>query len=180
MARIAIIGWGSLIWDQRELPTKGSWTENGPILPLEFSRRSSDGRLTLVIDTQHGRDASTRYAESNRDELENAVCDLMHREGTSRKNIGVVDCRARPDQALTNELRIWEWAVANNFDFAIWTTLSPRVPNDWGGFSVHRAEAYLRDLPKICKEHARRYILNAPPEVQTPLREHLRAWLEEK
>ena len=179
MARIAILGWGSLIWDQRELPTKGGWTENGPVLPLEFSRKSSDGRLTLVIDACNGRDASTRYAESTRDELEDAICDLMHREGTSRQNVGAVDRRKRPNSDPTNELRIWQWAVDQGFDFVIWTKLSPKVPDDWGGFSVQRAEAYLRNLPTVCRARAREYIVKAPPEVKTPMREHLQDWLRE-
>jgi hypothetical protein len=52
-------------------------------------------------------------------------------------------------------------------------------PDDWPAFSVQRAEAYLRNLPKVCKERAREYIVKAPPEVKTPLREHLREWLKE-
>ncbi len=48
--KIGIIGWGSLIWDPRGLPIKCKWHKNGPELPIEFSRISQDGRLTLVID----------------------------------------------------------------------------------------------------------------------------------
>ena len=48
--KIAILGWGSLIWNQNGLPVKGQWKKNGPVLPIEFSRVSRDGRLTLVID----------------------------------------------------------------------------------------------------------------------------------
>ena len=105
------------MWDQRELPTKSGWIEQGPILPLEFSRKSADGRLTLVIDTKHGREVPTRYAESTRDNLEDASCGLMHREGTNRPNIGKVDLRMKPDQAPAHELRIWEWAVAHGLRF---------------------------------------------------------------
>jgi hypothetical protein len=48
---IAILGWGSLVWDQRVLPTESEWNSEGPRLPIEFSRVSQDGRLTLVIDS---------------------------------------------------------------------------------------------------------------------------------
>jgi hypothetical protein len=46
---IACIGWGSLIWDGRNLDVDGHWRPNGPALPVEFARQSRDGRITLVI-----------------------------------------------------------------------------------------------------------------------------------
>lgn len=52
--KIAILGWGSLIWDKRNLRLAGEWQVGGPVLPIEFSRVSGYGRLTLVIDPLHG------------------------------------------------------------------------------------------------------------------------------
>ncbi len=46
---IAVIGWGSLIWCPGSLRIKTKWRSEGPDLPIEFARISSDGRLTLVI-----------------------------------------------------------------------------------------------------------------------------------
>lgn len=41
MGQIAIIGWGSLVWDPRDLPIESPWHDDGPELPIEFARISS-------------------------------------------------------------------------------------------------------------------------------------------
>jgi hypothetical protein len=66
--KIAILGWGSLVWDpaslKEHLEGDGEFIQGGPKLPIEFSRISKDGRLTLVIDEHHGTPVPTRVATS--------------------------------------------------------------------------------------------------------------------
>ena len=50
--KIACLGWGSLIWDPRDLLNDGQWCSNSPFLPIEYTRQSADGRLTLVISPE--------------------------------------------------------------------------------------------------------------------------------
>jgi len=56
--RIAILGWGSLLWEggQEFDYWHEPWKPDGPILKIEFSRVSvrRQGSLTLVIDPEHG------------------------------------------------------------------------------------------------------------------------------
>lgn len=103
---IAIVGWGSLIWQPGELEVASDWSNDGPVLPIEFSRVSADGRLTLVIDPKTqgqgrlpinmgGNDIQTLYIQSANDDLETAIQNLRAREGCRTDMIGYVDLEHR-------------------------------------------------------------------------------------
>ncbi len=177
--RIAILGWGSLIWDPRNLPRKGNWEVGGPTLPIEFTRVSADRRLTLVIDPANGVLVATRFVLSPRANLAEVVADLRKREGTSSDRIGYLNLndgtwRCSLHSPASGIIRAW--ADANRFDAVAWTDLPSNFRERTGEpFSVEAAERYLRRLPKSAVDRARRYIENAPPEVDTPLRRRLLA-----
>ncbi len=181
--KIAILGWGSLIPSPRDLSIAGDWQEGGPILRIEFSRISSDGRLTLVIDLLNGSAVNTFYATSTYDQLEDAVCNLMAREGTGRKNIGIVSKR-NAETNVVNHPQILPtmqgWLNASSFDGVIWTDLKSNYQAERDAkFSINDAHNYLETLPPVCKENARRYIKQAPVQTKTALRQYLetRGWL---
>lgn len=181
--KTVILGWGSLIWDPRELPREGTWIQPGPPVPIEFSRVSSDARLTLVIDPSHGERLPTRYVCSPRSDISDAIADLKQREGTAARYIGFVDLKHNETRAAVDNMAqgIREWAATAGIDGVVWTDLPSNFKEETGlGFSLETAERYLRGLPKTAAEKARKYINNAPAEVNTPLRRHLRTvgWLE--
>jgi hypothetical protein len=90
--KIAVLGWGSLIWKPEGLQTTGSFLNDGPTLPIEFCRTSQDGRLTLVIDGTHGAPCVTYHAQSSFDALESAIENLRIREGmATAERVGFVD-----------------------------------------------------------------------------------------
>lgn len=68
--RIAILGWGSLLWDGGPEFDKwhGPWEYDGPSLKLEFTRVSEKRlkALTLVIDAEHGTETSVAWCLSKR------------------------------------------------------------------------------------------------------------------
>ena len=173
---ITILGWGSLVWDPQGLPVNGDWQLGGPTLPIEFSRISGNGRLTLVIDEQDGVPVVTRYASSPRARLAHVVGDLRRREGTQKKYIGFISVakeNARSQSTIvTNSIR--EWAVKTGVSGVVWTDLPPNFRQKTGSiFTPGSAEVYLRGLENATHELARTYIANAPVEVDTPLRRHL-------
>src|SRR5260370_36501452 len=66
---------------------------------------------------------------------------------------------------------IQQWGAKHRVDGVIWTDLRSNFDDETGNpFTVERARDYLLGLPKSAADRARRYINNAPPEVDTPLR----------
>ncbi len=179
--KIAIVGWGSLIWDPRGLPIKCKWRKNGPELPIEFSRISRDGRLTLVIDKNKGGKVKTLYALSKRTNLPDAIADLREREGTVWKNIEHIDLTEETDSNKNIDKesdihkKIKKWAEDNEIGAVVWTALLPnfkeQIEKD---YTVDSAIEYLKSLPKNAKENAINYIKRAPKQINTPLRKKVR------
>lgn len=171
--RIAILGWGSLVWDARGLPRQTGWKRGGPHLAIEFSRVSKDGRLTLVLDPANGDAFSVEYCESPRTNLHDALCDLSAREASLVDRIGFVDansddarCRANPSA----EVHLRDWSRCNGYDFVIWTDLKSNFERKLETpFSVEHAIEYLESLTGAAAESAQEYIAKAPDFVDTPL-----------
>lgn len=175
--RIAIIGWGSLIWDPRELPKVGDWQSDGPELPIEFSRISLDKRLTLVIDPINGNLVRTLHVLSPRASLDKAQEDLRKREGTTNEYIGWVNnvkgvssLQAYPEQKNIHGIVV-KWCKEHEYSAAVWTALPSNFKAKFSGdFSVEKAMAYLAELPITKLEKALEYIRRAPANVDTATR----------
>lgn len=180
---IAILGWGSLLWDPRwEFDTQHEeWKYDGPKLKLEFSRISSsrDGALTLVIDELNGVDCQVAWCKSKRSALEDAIADLRCREGTTIKNIHV-DLRSKGPAASAISI----WARSKRIDCVIWTGLTSNFDkkSGIGGFSVQAATTYLQGLSVQGKARAAEYVWRAPAFIETPLRQALQSepWFAHK
>jgi hypothetical protein len=187
--KIAILAWGSLVWDPRDLKTAAEFVPNGPLLPIEFCRVSKDGRLTLAIDERFG-DVCTSYsAPCALDDLNQAIENLRLREGTSASNIGFVEPASDRQSEVAAERHpqavatIAAWVESSGYDAAIWTALASNF-DEWGKggepFSVTAAIRYLEALKAKNPEafdRALDYIRKAPAEVQTPVRDAVaRRW----
>src|SRR5262245_9226344 len=146
--KIAILGWGSLIWDERPEfdENHGEWLPDGPVLKLEFSRISETrkGALTLVIDSDNGSDCVSAYAMSTRRNPDDAIADLRCREGTIMRRIGFYfrdgsrSCEPHVPETIVT------WAAGKKFDVVVWTELPGNFKQETGkDFSVPNAIAHL-------------------------------------
>jgi hypothetical protein len=180
-SRIAILGWGSLLWEPHAEFDKwhDSWKSDGPEIPLEFSRISSSrlGALTLVIDHAHGQATTVSYSMSKRLSLDEALVDLRCREGATLSSIGFV-CRGGAGNRAREEktkAAISAWVDRTlDIDAVVWTDLKSNFEEKSGKpFSIDAAISYLQNLNVVAKVKAAEYAWRAPPFVRTPLREAL-------
>ena len=181
MSKIAVIGFGSLLWDLDDLAPKvsGAWKMyEGPLLPLEFSLVSRKRRcaLALVIDYLDGAPCPTCVIDSVRSEIGAAVIDLAERERVEPANIGFVDRNTGESHSHIEETRntFWNWIEDSDYDGAVWTDGERNFEALTGkAFSLQAAQDHLWSLRGTSLEEARRYIRNAPTRVETPLRRAL-------
>jgi len=173
VSRIGVLAWGSLKWDPRHLSTRGTWHDDGPTLPLEFSRKSLDGRLTLVIDRTHGEACRSGWWESGLTDVASAITNLGDREGTRFVASIVLDGKSgATSDRVVDSIRIW--LNESVMDAVIWTDLKPNFREALGiEFSVEQAMSYLQQLTGETRRAAWEYLERAPVAVQTPLRQRL-------
>ena len=188
--KTAILGWGSLLWDDRPQFDQhhGPWFLDGPRLRGEFSRISvrRDRALTLVLETEIGAECQVAYTVSHRSEVLEAVGDLKIREGATDQQVGLYypnsDCDTDHQRQTVSAIR--KWADASDFDAVIWTAL----PNNFQQFhcqglpfSFDAVESHLKSLPEHGLGRAAEYVFQAPSFIETPLRTHLQQlpWFEE-
>lgn len=178
---IVIIGWGSLIWCPGSLRIKSRWHADGPSLPIEFARISSDGRLTLVIHPSVA-PQPTYWARSELEELKDARKNLKDRERCKLEDIDFykrvenVFSDGVPEQ-VQDAIRLW-LNKREDLDVAIWTGLT----TNWkekrqGDFTPNDAVCYLKELEEKAAtlERTREYVRNTPPQIQTEVRKRMNA-----
>jgi len=176
--RIAILAWGSLLWDEegnREFDKwRGDWEFDGPSLRIEFSRisKSRKDALTLVIDPENGVPTIVAWCPSKRKKLEDAVADLRCREGTTIGNIGYIrlDEQAVPRDPASATAGIFAWARRKKFDAVVWTALESNFKKRGKRSFVRAVVAYVKKLSPEGKAKAAEYVWRAPAFVQTPIR----------
>ena len=177
MTTVACLGWGSLVWDSRELAIQHQWFDDGPLIHVEFARQSQDGRITLVlVETENL--VRSLWAVMDATELGSAKTNLREREGIPEKNeekhIGSWSA-GQPSPALIPKLS--EWAIAHGIAHVVWTNLPPKFNSAETTPSVEQVVEYLGDLTGAKRIVAERYVRFAPKQIDTAYRRRIEAAL---
>jgi len=177
---IAIIAYGSLIWDEECLAPHitGGWRRRaGPRLPVEFSRISPKrkGALVLVID-ETAPPVPTSWTASRRRDIEAAARDLAARERAPLAAIGMVtrsgemaNCTPAVGEA------VHDWLCRQPaLEGAVWTHLPGNFEAETGEPFSHAAGLrWLQGLKGESLVEAWRYVTFAPEETDTAFRRFL-------
>jgi hypothetical protein len=187
---IAVIGWGSLIWELEMLApnVRGMWQiDAGPVLPIEFSRISAKRKRSLVlcIDQMSGHRCTTSLIPSTRLTMLDARRDLARRERAPEGFIGGVCLETRQSFGRPQiAWMIWQWCEKSPYSGAVWTDLHSNYAAERElEFTVDGGIEYLKSLDDEGLDEAVRYIEKAPRGTNTPLRRALASdpwWQEHK
>lgn len=167
------MGWGSLIWDPRELPIQRKWFADGPFLRVEFLRQSQDDRITLVL---HEAAAPVRslWAVMDATDVDVAKAALRKREGCDIKHIA---SWTRGDRNPDNIVELPKWAEAHGLEAAVWTGLLPKFGGNERAPSIDEVLTHLKSLRGAVRDVAERYVRRAPKQIDTEFRRRIEAEL---
>ena len=162
------------------MPIAGPFREDGPRLPIEFSRVSLDGRVTLVIDPAAPL-LRTLWIPLAVESLEEATLALGRREKIVPEHwadwVGrhVREATEPPAGILHG---IDDWLAQHSLDAVVWTALPSRGPD--GTRSVPKLAMlleYLEALSGETRARAEQYVRRTPRVVRTPHRVRFEAVL---
>lgn len=175
---IACLGWGSLVWDPRDLPIRREWFADGPLVRAEFLRQSQDQRITLILhkDVPFVR---SLWALMEVTSLAEAREQLALREGIKdtriAQDIGTWS-QGSPEVPVIAGLAAW--AAARGIGHVIWTALPPKFADKAG--RVPKAAGVVQHLAGLkgpTRDVAEQYIRRTPRQVDTPYRREIEARL---
>ena len=183
--KIAVLAWDLLVRDRRELQVATYFEPNGPLLPIEFCRVSSDGRLTLVVDETFG-DVCTIYsAPSAIQSLDEAIENLRLKEGMPARDKSGLSKRPPAAKATLRcnaiHKRLRRFRPGRHR-----MATTPQSGPRWRATSTSPTRAGSRSPSRRRSATSKRwspgrrriaealaYIRNAPIEVETPVRDEV-------
>ena len=172
--RIAILGWGSMLWDSGKLAITGGWHSDGPELPLEFARVAPDGRLALVLYPD-GPWLPTCWVRSTATTLAEARENLRVYERTVERYVAAVPARTAPAAGVDHVAQVIDqWRKHHALDAVVWSNVPANFEDqDAAGqpLTADNVIRYLLSLPPEQRRQAEDYIRKVPAHMETPIRQ---------
>src|SRR5205807_2494819 len=142
-------------WDPRSLPIQACWFYDGPLLPIEFTRQSGDGRITLVI-VPGVRPVRSLWVPMLVTDVESARIELAEREEIPEAHrldrIGYWTADGAGKGPMHDSIARWAFTVG--MDGVIWTALPPRFKDEERVPSINEVLSYLREASPETRQHA--------------------------
>ncbi len=173
--KIACLGWGSLVWDPRSLPTTGCWHEDGPGVKVEFLRQSNDDRITLVLD-EDADFVPSLWSMMTCSTVKGAVEALHEREGRpGTRKIGIWERQRESFKDSNYICKFMEFVDHNKLDAVVWTKLGPKF-NNVDGYRPTEKEVidHFIKLEGCKRFNAEEYIRKAHPQINTKYRRKIK------
>ena len=174
---IACLGWGSLIWDPRELPIRRCWYEDGPLVRVEFARVSSNGRMTLVLH-ESAEPVRSLWALMTGNDVWDARKRLVKREGSPVRNVDKHTGHwPESDPSPTCISSLDGWAGCKGITDVIWKSLPPKFA-ELGHAECPSSTQVVRNLSGLYgpqRDAAEEYVRNAPAQIDTEYRRRIEA-----
>jgi len=176
---IGCLTWGSLVWNPGDLPIRGNWQLDGPLLPIEFARVSKNNRITLVILGDEPDYSASRSLWTLLDvpSAEEGFHALREREGIGARDphrlIGLWEGNnEEPEDPI--DQRIATWAKNVGLDAVVWTKLGPKWIENRREVdrkpTQDEVKIQIRQWGEPLGSYARLYFQMAPKQIDTPYR----------
>lgn len=167
--KIAVIGWGYLIWEPGSLDVETRWFADGPRLPVEFARFASGPRLLPVI-VESAPLQPAYWTLSHKATVLAAAGDLAVRESVWSQDVGHWSRAEHMRSSGVIDSIVGDWVVSKDLDGAVWRAAEPNLPDHSPGFPSEALRLeWLRSLVATGREAAARdYFERMPAQIRTP------------
>lgn len=155
---------------------QGAWREDGPLIRVDFLRRSSRNRVTMVLHDS-GPQVTSLWNVIPAASWQVAKQHLVTREGVE-KWPQMVSHWTVGEPEPKHILGLPQWAAAKEVEHVLWTSLPPRWNHVDGNVpTAGEVVGFLQGLPDGSQMNAEEYVRKTPGQIVTPIRTAIEAQL---